>query len=41
MWTFKAVGKGNTTIVMKYVRPWEKGGSPAQTRTFDITVSTT
>ncbi|MHB8106130.1 MAG: protease inhibitor I42 family protein [Candidatus Cryosericum sp.] len=35
--TFKAVGKGTTTIVFAYARPWEKV-PPAQTRTITVTV---
>jgi inhibitor of cysteine peptidase len=35
--TFKAVGKGTTTISLAYARPWEKV-PPAQTRTITVTV---
>ena len=35
--TFKAVGKGTTTIHLAYARPWEKV-PPAQTRTITVTV---
>ena len=35
--TFKAVGKGTTTISLAYARPWESV-SPAQTRTITVTV---
>ena len=38
IWTFKAVGTGNTTIVLQYVRPWEKGARPAQTTNVPVTV---
>jgi len=38
IWTFKAVGKGNTKISLKYVRPWEKGVPPAKTATVEVTV---
>jgi len=24
LWTFKAIGEGQTNIIMKYIRPWEK-----------------
>lgn len=36
--TFKAVGKGTTTITLNYARPWESV-PPAQTRTITITVN--
>ncbi|HWQ21845.1 MAG TPA: protease inhibitor I42 family protein [Clostridia bacterium] len=35
--TFKAVGKGTTTITLTYARPWEST-TAAQTRTIVITV---
>ncbi|MCX6062799.1 MAG: protease inhibitor I42 family protein [Caldiserica bacterium] len=35
--TFKAVGKGTTTITLYYARPWESV-PPAQTRTITVTV---
>jgi len=35
--TFKAVGKGTTTISLAYARPWESV-PPAQTRTITVTV---
>lgn len=35
--TFKAVGKGTTTITLVYARPWESV-PPAQTRTIVVTV---
>jgi inhibitor of cysteine peptidase len=35
--TFKAVGKGTTTITLAYARPWESV-PPAQTRTITVTV---
>jgi len=35
--TFKAVGKGTTTITLVYARPWESV-PPAQTRTITVTV---
>lgn len=37
-WTFKAVGPGLATIVLKYVRPWEGEGSPVRTETIDVVV---
>ncbi|HEY5001092.1 MAG TPA: protease inhibitor I42 family protein [Candidatus Cryosericum sp.] len=36
--TFKAVGKGTTTITLIYARPWESV-PPAQTRTITVTVN--
>jgi len=36
--TFKAVGKGTTTITLNYARPWESV-PPAQTRIITITVN--
>ena len=36
IWTFKAVGSGETRINMKYVRPWEKDTTPADTAQFKI-----
>jgi inhibitor of cysteine peptidase len=35
--TFKAVGKGTTTITLAYARPWESL-PPAQTRIITVTV---
>ena len=37
-WTFKAVGKGTTSIVLEYARPWEKGIAPVKTQTFTVSV---
>jgi predicted secreted protein len=39
VWTFKAVGAGETDVSMKYVHPWEEEGTPAKERTFSITVN--
>lgn len=39
LWTFKAVGQGETEIALKYVRPWEEDGVPAKERTFTVVVS--
>lgn len=39
MWTFKALKKGKTTIVMKYVRPWEKDKPPAEIKKFEVNIS--
>jgi inhibitor of cysteine peptidase len=38
LWVFKAVGTGETTISMKYVRPWEKDTAPAEAATFAVTI---
>jgi len=38
VWTFEAVGKGQATIALEYVRPWEKDVQPAKTQTFEVTV---
>ena len=38
-WTFKAVGKGDTKISFKYVRPWEKDVAPAEEKAFSVTVT--
>ncbi len=38
VWTFKAVGSGETTVPMNYVRPWEEDGTPAKALMFSITV---
>ena len=35
----EGTGAGTTTFELRYVRPWEEGGTPAETATFDITVS--
>jgi inhibitor of cysteine peptidase len=36
--TFRAVGRGATTISLKYVRPWETDLPPARTATFPVVV---
>ena len=38
VWTFRAVGAGTTSLSFKYVRPWEKTGPPADTRTFKVSI---
>lgn len=38
IWTFKAVGRGETVIELKYVRPWEKGVEPADRASFRVTI---
>lgn len=37
-WTFRALKKGQTEIVFKYVRPWEKGIKPVDIKTVKISV---
>jgi len=37
VWTFKAIGEGQSDISMKYVRPWEKN-QPARTNVFTVIV---
>ena len=39
LWTFRAVGEGKTTISLEYVRPWEKGKPPVETRNFSVIIS--
>jgi inhibitor of cysteine peptidase len=39
IWTFKAVETGETTIDLKYVRPWEKNTAPAKSALFKVVVS--
>jgi predicted secreted protein len=39
IWILKAVGKGNTTITMVYVRPWEKETAPVQSVVFTVIVN--
>jgi inhibitor of cysteine peptidase len=38
LWIFEAVGKGETTISLKYVRPWEKDTAPAETATCNVVI---
>ncbi len=38
IWTFRAVGRGQTTINLKYVRPWEKDVAPAETASYTVVV---
>ncbi|MBI4673171.1 MAG: protease inhibitor I42 family protein [Chloroflexi bacterium] len=36
---FKAVGKGQTTLTLVYMRPWEKDTTPTPQNTFSVTVT--
>ncbi len=38
VWTFTAVTAGQTTISLKYVRPWEKGKTPQREATYTVIV---
>ena len=38
VWTFKAVGRGQTEVALKYVRVWEKDVSPVKEQTSIIIV---
>jgi inhibitor of cysteine peptidase len=38
LFTFKALKKGKTTLVIEYVRPWEKPLQPVRTISYPITI---
>ena len=38
VWAFTAVAAGQTTISLKYIRPWEKGKSPKQEAAYTVIV---
>lgn len=38
IWTFEALAPGKTSIVLNYVRPWEKNTPPARTKTIVVVV---
>jgi len=38
VWTFEAIGEGNTEIELEYVRPWETDTPPEETKTFEVEV---
>lgn len=38
VWTFKAVGQGQTDISLRYIRSWEKNRPPANTNVFIVIV---
>jgi len=37
-WIFEAAGAGEATVVLHYVRPWEKSAQPARVSTFSVLV---
>lgn len=39
VWNFFATSEGETTISLKYARPWEKHVKPVQTRVFKVIVN--
>ena len=38
IWTFRAVGQGETVVNLKYVRPWEKDIAPVKTTSHLVTI---
>lgn len=38
LWVFKAVGRGKTEVLFRYVRPWEKGVPPVDKKMFKFVV---
>jgi inhibitor of cysteine peptidase len=38
VWAFTAVAAGQTTISLKYIRPWEKGKPPKQEAVYTVIV---
>jgi predicted secreted protein len=39
IWTFRAAASGETTIALKYVRPWETNAAPGKSAQFKIIVT--
>ncbi|MBI5699091.1 protease inhibitor I42 family protein [Candidatus Saganbacteria bacterium] len=37
-WVFRSLKRGRTEVSFKYVRPWEKGIPPVDTRSYQITI---
>lgn len=40
-WKFKALKAGRSKVSFKYVRPWERGVEPADTKVFDVVIKKT
>jgi len=38
VWTFRGVCQGEAVVTLHYVRPWEQGIAPTETRTFTIII---
>ena len=38
VWTFKAESPGTVTIILQYLKPWEKDTPPARIKRYDIVV---
>jgi len=38
VWTFKAESPGTATIILQYLKPWEKDTPPARIKRYDIVV---
>jgi inhibitor of cysteine peptidase len=38
VWIFQALAEGQTQMELNYVRPWEKGVTPAQTTNFVVLI---
>jgi predicted secreted protein len=38
VWSFKALSIRQTTIVFKYIRPWEKDKEPVKSMTFSVNI---
>ncbi len=38
VWTFEALKAGKTEVKLEYVRPWEKGEKPEETKTFEVEI---
>jgi predicted secreted protein len=38
IWTFQAMGRGQTVINLKYVRPWEEDVAPVKTASYAVNV---
>jgi predicted secreted protein len=39
VWTLKALAPGEASILLKYVRPWEKNIPPAKEKKFKVTIN--